>query len=90
MRVGDIDDTVTVFLWEKLFGDCEDHHAPIKSRRVKGMPTPWVSVKLLELRRDRDFHLFKLSVSLENVSQAEKFCKSGREIPQITVLLQAN
>lgn len=52
--VGDIDDTV--FLWEKLFRDCADHHAPIKSRRVKGMPTPWVSVRLLELRRDRDFH----------------------------------
>ena len=55
MRVGDIDDTVTVFLWKKLFRDCADHHASIKSRRVKGMPTPWVSVKLLELRRDRDF-----------------------------------
>ena len=52
--VGDIDDTV--FLWEKLFRDCADHHAPIKSRRVKGMPTPWVSVRLLELRRNRDFH----------------------------------
>ena len=49
-----IDDTV--FLWEKLFKDCADQHAPIKSRRVKGMPTPWVSDKLLELRRDRDFH----------------------------------
>ena len=46
----------TVFLWEKLFKDCADHHAPIKSRRVKGMPTPWVSDKLLEVRRDRDFH----------------------------------
>ena len=52
--VGDIDDAV--FLWEKLFKDCADHHAPIKSRRVKGMPTPWVSNKLLEVRRDRDFH----------------------------------
>ena len=45
-----------MFLWEKLFKDCADHHAPIKSRRVKGMPTPWVSDKLLEVRRDRDFH----------------------------------
>ena len=52
--VGDIDDTV--FLWEKLFKDCADQHAPIKSKRVKRMPTPWVSDKLLELRRDRDFH----------------------------------
>ena len=32
-----------------------DHHAPLKSRHVKGMPTPWVSDKLLEVRRDRDF-----------------------------------
>ena len=31
--VGDIDDTV--FLWEKLFRDCSDHHAPIKSRCYK-------------------------------------------------------
>ena len=51
--VGDIDDTV--FLWEKLFRDCADYHAPIKSRRVKGMPTLWVSVRL-RMRRDRDFH----------------------------------
>ena len=45
-----------MFLWEKLFKDYADHHAPIKSRRVKGMSTPWVSDKLLEVRRDRDFH----------------------------------
>ena len=29
----------SVFLWEKLFRDCADHHAPIKSRRIKGFPT---------------------------------------------------
>ena len=56
--VGDIDDTV--FLWEKLFRDRSDHHAPIKSRCFKGMPAPWVSAKLLELRRDQDFHRRKV------------------------------
>jgi len=78
-RVGDIHDTI--FLWEKLFRDCADQHAPIKSRRVKGTPTPWASVKLLELRRDRDFHRRK---ALSSNSQyhwgmhrkVEEFCKS--------------
>ena len=52
--VGDIDDAL--FLWEKLIKDCADRRAPIKSRSVKGMPTPWISNKLLEVRRDRDYH----------------------------------
>ena len=52
--VDDIDDTV--FLWEKLFRDRSDHLAPIKSTCFKRMPTPWVCAKLLELRRDQDFH----------------------------------
>ena len=46
----------TVHLWEHLFLDVADVHAPIKTRRRKGDQTPWVTSKLSEIRRDRDYH----------------------------------
>ena len=45
-----------VFLWEKLFKEVADKHAPIKAKRLKASKNPWVSPKLLEIRRDRDYH----------------------------------
>ena len=50
----DVDDAV--FLWEGLFNSIANDHAPIKSKRVKGTKTPWVTNKLLEIRSDRDYH----------------------------------
>ena len=50
----DVDDAV--FLWEGLFNSVANDHAQIKSKRVKGKQTPWVTNKLLETRRDRDYH----------------------------------
>ena len=50
----DVDDAV--FLWEGLFNSVANDHAPIKSKRVKGKQTPWLTNKLLEIRRDRDYH----------------------------------
>ena len=76
--VRDLDDTV--FLWEKLFKDYADHHAPLKSRHVKGVPTLWVSDKLLEVRRDRDFHRRK---ELSSNSQYHWECITNWEILQI-------
>ena len=45
-----------VHLWEHLFLDVPDVHAPIKTRRRKGHQTPWVTSKLSEIRRDWDYH----------------------------------
>ena len=47
-----------VFLWEKLFCGVSDSHASIK-KRLKGYSTPWMTEKLYEIRRDRDYHLRK-------------------------------
>ena len=52
-----VDDAV--LLWERLYSEVADRHAPIKKKRVKGHKTPWVTNKLLEIRRDRDYHLRK-------------------------------
>ena len=52
--VNDVDDAV--FLWEGLFNSVASDHAPIKSKRVKGKQRPWLTNKLLEIRRDRDYH----------------------------------
>ena len=45
-----------VHLWEQLFLDAVNFYAPIKTQRRKGHQTPWVTSKLTEIRRDRDYH----------------------------------
>ena len=49
-----IDDAVIT--WNKLFSDVADAHAPIKNRRISGNKTPWMSPKIKEAMRDRDYH----------------------------------
>ena len=50
---------VAVFLWEKLFSEIANEHAPLKIKRAKGSKTPWVTSKLAEMKRDKDYHLKK-------------------------------
>ena len=50
----DIDDAV--FTWNKLFSDIADSHAPVKKRRVRGVPLPWMNTKINETMQDRDYH----------------------------------
>ena len=45
-----------LFLWEKLFREIAEEHAPTKLKRVKGQKTPWVSKELLDARNERDCH----------------------------------
>ena len=47
------------FLWDRLFTDVADRHAPIKFRRAKGIKNPWITSKLIEMRGDREHHLKK-------------------------------
>ena len=49
-----IDDAVIA--WNKLFSDVAHAHAPIKNRCVSGKKTPWMSPKIKEAMRDRDYH----------------------------------
>ena len=44
-----IDDSV--FLWERLFSDIANEHAPLKVKRVKGSKNPLVTSKLTELKK---------------------------------------
>lgn len=57
----DVDDAVT--LWEQLFKGIADQHAPVKIKRAKVNQTPWLTTKLLEVRRDRDYHRRKARAS---------------------------
>ena len=50
----DIDDSV--YLWERLFCEVADDHAPVKKRRVKGFKSPWGNNELTRLRNARDYH----------------------------------
>ena len=49
----DVDDAV--FMWNKLFIEVADLHAPVKKRRVKGTPLSWMNNKINEAINDRDF-----------------------------------
>ena len=50
----DIDSAVLI--WNKLFCDIADAHAPVKRRRVKGTQVPWMNSKISEAMQDRDYH----------------------------------
>jgi hypothetical protein len=43
-------------MWNKLFCDIADAHAPVKRRRVKGTQVPWMNSKISEAMQDCDYH----------------------------------
>ena len=45
-----------VLTWNKLFSDVADNHAPIKKRRVNGINSAWMTSKISDAMRDRDYH----------------------------------
>jgi hypothetical protein len=45
-----------VELWEKLFTDIADRHAPTRKLRVKGRHAPWIMANLSNAMRHRDYH----------------------------------
>ena len=49
-----VDDSVAV--WYKLYRNVADSHAPMKTLRVWGPLTPWMTSSISELMRDRDYH----------------------------------
>ena len=49
-----IDDAMLT--WKKLFSEIADAQAPLKKRRVKGEPVPWMNDKIRAAMRDRDYH----------------------------------
>ena len=53
-----VDDAINT--WNILFSDVANSHAPLKTRRVKGTPIPWMTPELSVLMRDRDHHLKKV------------------------------
>ena len=70
----DIDDAV--FIWNQLFSEIADLHAPVKRRRIRGVPLPWLNDKISEAMKDRDFHHRK-AVKLRNrVNRGVKAAKS--------------
>ena len=54
---GDIDPAVE--MWNTLFTDVANRHAPIKKNRIKGAKTPSMTLDLKNVMRDRDFHHVK-------------------------------
>ena len=45
-----------VEVWNLLISDIANKHAPIKKIHIKGTQTPWLTAKLKDVMRDRDYH----------------------------------
>lgn len=54
---GDVDPAVE--MWNTLFTDVANRHAPIKKTRIKEAKTPWMTSDLKNAMRDGDFHRAK-------------------------------
>ncbi|CAB4000393.1 Hypothetical predicted protein [Paramuricea clavata] len=63
-----------VFLWERLFLDVANLHAPIQLRRTKGHKTPRVTSKLVDARRDLDYHHKKARRSNSKYQRLKSEC----------------
>ena len=48
-----------VEVWNLLFSDIANKHAPIKKIRIKRTQTPWLKAKLKDVMRDCDYHYRK-------------------------------
>ena len=44
--------------WESLFSQCVDKHAPLRSKRVRAMKSPWITPHLKKRMHARN--MFKL------------------------------
>ena len=42
---------ILTVMWNKLFCDIADAHAPVKRRRVKGTQVPWMNSKISEAKQ---------------------------------------
>ena len=43
-----------LFTWNKMFSEVADQHAPVKRRRVKGTPLPWMNSQISDSMKERD------------------------------------
>ncbi len=68
--VEDIDEQV--FIWEHLFSEVADSHAPIKFMRVKGTKNPWITRDLIQMRYDKHRY-FKKAKSTNSASHWKKY-----------------
>ena len=48
-----VDDAL--FTWNKMFSEVADQHAPVKRRRVKGTPLPWMNSQISDTMKERDW-----------------------------------
>ncbi|PFX25902.1 hypothetical protein AWC38_SpisGene9434 [Stylophora pistillata] len=48
-----VDDAL--FVWNKMFSEVADQHAPVKRRRVKGTPLPWMNSQISDTMKERDW-----------------------------------
>ena len=48
-----VDDAL--FTWNKMFSEVADQHAPVKRRRVKGTPLPWMNSQISDSMKERDW-----------------------------------
>ena len=90
---GDVDPAVE--MWNTLFTDVANKHAPIKKTRIKGAKTPWMTSDLKNAMRDRDFHHTKAiktnsKYHWDMFKKDEELCEQRSEKLQGRILFRFN
>ena len=73
-----VDDAL--FTWNKMFSEVADQHAPVKSRRVKGTPLPWMNSQISDTMKERDWAHRKAQKSSNSARHWSMYAKLRNQV----------
>ncbi len=59
-------------VWKSLLLDALNRHAPLRHKRIRNDPVPWINPQIKELMRKRDYHK-KKAIKYDSESQWELY-----------------
>ncbi|CAB3998829.1 RNA-directed DNA polymerase from transposon BS [Paramuricea clavata] len=66
-------------VWKSLLLDALNRHAPLRHKRIRNNPVPWINPQIKELMRKRDYHK-KKAIKYDSESQWELYNTLRNEV----------
>ena len=66
-------------VWKSLLLDALNRHAPLRHKRIRNNPVPWINPQIKELMRKRDYHK-KKAIKYDSESQWELYKTLRNEV----------
>ncbi|CAB4024022.1 Hypothetical predicted protein, partial [Paramuricea clavata] len=66
-------------VWKSLLLDALNRHAPLRHKRIRNNPVPWINPQIKELMRKRDYHK-KKAIKYDSESQSELYKTLRNEV----------